>query len=213
VQELNNESGLVLIEAVIVFPVMFLAIFLLIFMGNAYYEKCKVEAAVAEVAADGAAYCADAMLRYVDEEGAVPPFEDAPGYSAPYRYFADMGGVENAIEAELGKKLGNIGTGLFSGMKPQPLKTTVSLDNGVIHMTLSVDLEYRLTLPVKPLGAAEYFSLKVRTRAEKAVTDAAEFMRNVNMAEDYIEQTGAEDKIDGEAKIADAINKAKETFG
>ncbi|MDR2421587.1 MAG: pilus assembly protein [Oscillospiraceae bacterium] len=215
--EPKDESGLVVVEAVIVFPVMFLVIFLLIFMGNAYYEKCKVEAAVAEAAADGAAYCADPMLSYVDENGAVPSFEEmlkrSPDYSAPYRYFTGMGGVKREIEDALDKKLGNISTGLFSGMKPQPSKTTVSVGSSFIYLTLSVDLEYKLPVPVKLLGTKEYFSLKVKTHAEKAVTDTAEFMRNVNMAEDYLEQTGVKEKIEeGKAKITNAINEAKEKF-
>jgi hypothetical protein len=214
---LGSESGLVIIEAAIVFPVMFLVIFLLIFMGNAYFEKCKVEAVVTEVTIDGAAYCADPMLGYVDKNGAVPSFEDmlkrSPDYSAPYRYFTGMSAVKSEIEEELDKRLGNVSTGLFSGMKPEPSKTTITFDNNFIYSTFSVDLEYRVPVPVKLLGANEYFSLRVKTHAETAVTDVPEFMRNVNMAEDYLEQTGVKDKIDeGLAKITGAIDEAKAKF-
>jgi hypothetical protein len=214
---LGDESGLVIIEAAIVFPVMFLVIFLLIFMGNAYYEKCKVEAIVTEVATDGAAYCSDPMLGYVDKNGAVPSFEDmlkrSPDYSAPYRYFTGMSAVKSEIEEELDKRLGNVSTGLFSGMKPKISKTTITFDNNFVYSAFSVDMEYRVPVPVKLLGEKEYFSLTVKTHAETAVTDVPEFMRNVNMAEDYLEQTGVKDKLDeGMAKITGAINEAKAKF-
>jgi hypothetical protein len=214
---LGGESGLVVIEAVIVFPVMFLVIILLIFMGNAYFEKCKVEAIVTEVAIDGAAYCSDPMLSYVDKNGAVPSFEDmqgrSPDYSAPYRYFTGMSAVKSEIEEELDKRLGNVSTGLFSGMKPKPSKTTITFDNNFVYSTFSIDLEYRVPVPVKLLGAKEYFALTVKTHAETAVTDVPEFIRNVNMAEDYLEQTGVKEKIDeGKAKIMGAINEAKAKF-
>jgi hypothetical protein len=42
--------------------------------------------------------------------------------------------------------------------------------------------------------------------SETAVTDVPEFMRNINMVEDYMDQTGLTDKI------TEAINKAKSIF-
>ncbi|MDR1064995.1 MAG: pilus assembly protein [Oscillospiraceae bacterium] len=216
-RKLKNENGLVIIEATIVFPVTFLVIFLLIFVGNAYFEKCKVEAIVTEVTLNGAAYCADPMLGYVDETGALPEFEDtlkhSPDYIAPYRYFSGMAGVKSKIEEDLKARLGNVSTGLFSGMKPEPSETVITFDNNVVYSTFSVDLEYRVPVPVKLLGAKDIFILKVTTHAEAAVTDVPEFMRNVNMAEDYLEQTGVKEKFDeGKAKIKNSIDKAKEQF-
>ena len=53
-----SERGMMIIEAALVFPIMFLAIFFMFFMGNAYYQKCKVEAIVTELTLDGAAFSA-----------------------------------------------------------------------------------------------------------------------------------------------------------
>jgi hypothetical protein len=213
----RGDAGLVIVEATIVFPVMFLVVYLLIFMGNAYFQKCKVEAIVTEAAVDGAAYCSDPMLAYVDENGEVPPFEatlnQTPDYIAPYRYFFGMRDVKDHIEDELRKKLGNVSTGLFSGMKPEASKLTISFDNKFVYSTFSVDLEYKVPVPVRLLGAKEHFILQVKTRSETAVTDIPEFMRNINMVEDYLEQTGVQEKIDeGKAKIMNSIKSAKEKF-
>mgnify|MGYP000202929291 CR=1 FL=1 len=54
-KEKKAESGMVIVEASIVFPVMFLVIFVLIFLGNAYYEKSCIERYVTQTALEAAA--------------------------------------------------------------------------------------------------------------------------------------------------------------
>jgi hypothetical protein len=67
-------------------------------------------------------------------------------------------------------------------------------------------LDYKITVPIKILGADDYFHINFTTRAETPVTDVPEFMRNINMIEDYMEQTGIKEKI------GEAIEKAKSVF-
>jgi hypothetical protein len=202
-QKLKSEKGMVIVEATIVFPIMFLVIFFIIFMGNAYFEKCRVQAVVTEMTLDGAAYCATPMLRSVDKNGIVPGFGTNP---EPYRYFTDMGTVKTQITSDLNTKLGNISTGLFSGMQPTNRKAKANFNNSFIYSTFSIDLEYKITLPIKLLGASDYLHINFTTRAETPVTDVPEFMRNMNMVEDYMAQTELTDKIGA------AIEKAKSIF-
>ncbi|MCL2747174.1 MAG: pilus assembly protein [Oscillospiraceae bacterium] len=202
----KREGGMVIIEATIVFPVMFLVIFFMIFMGNAYYQKCKIEAIVTELTLDGAAYCASPLLRDVDKTGKAPTFGKSTDPWRYYRYFTKMGNTQQAIEQELETQVGGVGTGLFSCMKPNRPSAKVQPNNYVVYSTFSIDLDYMVPLPIKLLGEQYFSSFRVETHAESAVTDAPEFIRNVNMVEDYLKQTGVDEKI------KEAIDKAKGFF-
>lgn len=199
----KNEKGMLVIEATIVFPVIFLGIFFLIFMGNAYFQKCKVEAIVAELTQEGAAYCADPTLESVEESGSFPAFGDVD--VKPYRYLlGEMKNVESKIGTELESQLNGVTTGLFSAMKPKISSKKVKANNYLIYATFCVDVEYSIPIPVRLLGAEDFFSLSVEAHAERPVNDVPEFIRNINMVEDYLEQTGAM------AKMEEAIKKVKD---
>lgn len=91
----KSESGMVIVEATIVFPVMFLVIFLMLFAGNAYLQKCRIESLVNSYALEAAAYCADPMVENAIS-GTFPSVSELHVY--PYRYF-DPNGVGD-IEAD-----------------------------------------------------------------------------------------------------------------
>lgn len=202
-KKIKNEKGMLIVEATFVFPIMFLVIFFLIIIGNAYFTKSKIQAVVTELALDGAAYCADPMLRPVDKDGAVPAFGVNP---EPYRYFTKMEDMQAKIKGDLNTRLGKINTGLFSGMKPSNIKTDMDVNNIFLYSTFYIELDYKITVPVRMIGARDFLHIDFTTRAETAITDVPEFIRNVNMVEDYLEQTGAKDKI------TQALDKVKSIF-
>ena len=201
----KNERGMVIIEATFVFPIMFLVIFFMVFAGNAFYVRSKVDSIVTELTIKGAAYCATPMLREVANTGNIP------GYGSfrnePYRHLFWNNPAEAIIEAELGNRLSNVSTGLFSGMRPILSPATVSYNNKYIYSTFSISLEHKIRIPIRILGTGEFIYLRTVTHAETAVSDVPEFMRNINTIEDYLLQTGISDKI------AEAINKVKGLFG
>ena len=200
------ERGMVIIEASLVFPIMFLAIFFMFFMGNAYYQKCKVEAIVTELALDGAAFSASPLLRDIDRNGTAPVFGANNQKWRYYRYFTDMEDFSIEIKKELVDRLENVSPGLFSGMEPSASTVDAYVQNNVIYSTFCVDLDYRINIPIRLLGASHFSAMRVTTRAEAPVTDVPEFIRNVSMIEDYLDQTGASDEIQ---KV---IQKAKDLF-
>ena len=71
---------------------------------------------------------------------------------------------------------------------------------------MSVDLQYRIELPIRLLGERERLSMKFKTHTEVPVSDSPEFIRNVNMIEDILEVTGIK------AKITDKVKEMKEFF-
>lgn len=212
-KNLKEDRGAVIVEATIVFPVCFIVILMLLYLGNVYYQKARIEAIVVEAALDGAAYCADPLLRAIEnsENHAVPALGSVD--YEPYRYlgglFGGMDKIEDSVSALISSRIGSLSTGLFSGMKPTGYNTgglQVNYKSSFIASSISVDLEYRIELPIRLLGDEENLSMKFQTHTEVPVEDQAEFIRNVNMVEDILEVTGVK------AKITDKIKELKAFF-
>lgn len=201
----KSERGLAIVEATIVFPVMFLVIFLMLFTGNAYLQKCRVDSYVNQLAIAGAAYCADPMLNEV-ESGTLPDYKSVD--IRPYRYlFAGMGDIVDEINTKINDKITNMSPGLFSSMEPSLIAVNVTYNNGFIYSTFSVDAHYKIKIPVRLLGASDFIYMDISSRADMPVSDTTEFMRNINMVEDYMQKFGVT------AKIEEMIAKAKEWIG
>ena len=201
----KNESGMMIVEATIVFPVMFLVIFLMLFAGNAYLQKCRVDSIVNRLAIQGASYCADHMLEGI-ENGAVPNFKNVD--IQPYRYiFGEMGEIEANIDKKINAEISKLSTGLFFGMKPTSVEIVTKYNNGFIYSTFSIDVRYNVQIPIRLLGASDYISLKYASHADMPASDIQEFIRNVNMVEDYMQRSGVTSFIE------DLCDKVKGWFG
>lgn len=201
----KNENGALIVEASIVFPVMFLIIFFMIFTGNAYLQKCRVEAIINQCAIDGAAYCADPQLQQV-EDGNIPDLDSLEVY--PYRFFSStgVGDVEGEIESLIESRVSSMSTGLFSGMKPTDFSVQADYSSGILYATFSVDASYKIKIPVRLLGEKENLYLKVSTHVEMPVSDSTELIRNIDMIWDYMEKYGVAEKIQ------EMVDAAKEWF-
>ena len=150
----KNECGALIVEASIVFPVMFLAIFFMLYSANAFYQKSRIEAIIGECAMDGAAYCADPQLDYVTE-GTIPTLDSLKTH--PYRYFSDSGAgdVESQIKSAIEKRVKALDSGLFPNMKPESFSANVNYSFGILYATFSVDASYKIMIPIRLLGEKE----------------------------------------------------------
>lgn len=201
-KKIENERGAVIVEATIVFPVCFIIILMLLYLGNVYYQKSRIEAIVVEATLDGAAYCADPLLRAIEnsEDHKVPSLGSVD--YEPYRYvtglFGGMDDIESSVSSLISSRIGGLSTGLFSGMKPTGYNTgglEVKYKSWFIASSLSVNLEYQIELPIRLLGDEKNLAMKFHTHTEVPVGDTTEFIRNVNMVEDILEATGVKEKI------------------
>ena len=209
----KNERGALIVEASIVFPVMFLVIFFMIYAGNAYLQKCRVEAIINQCAIDGASYCADPQLQQV-EGGSLPTLDNLEAY--PYRFFSStgVGDIEGDIEALINKRVSELSSGLFQGMKPEDLTVQANYSSGFLYATFSVDASYKIEIPIRLLGEAENMHLSVRTHVEMPVSDSTELIRNIDMIWDYMERFGVAEKIaEAKAKLSEALDKVNDWFG
>lgn len=187
----DEDGAVVIVEAVFVFPIMFIVLFLLIFLGNAFYVKSQVEASVVSLAIKGSNYCADPLLETIIEKDSLPSLSELD--IQPYRYiFGGMGDVEKMIEDEIAQEFEKKSQTLFKGMKPNlksPLNGIAKYNNYVVYSTFSVQLKYDITFPIRFLGSSEPIILTINSRAEVPVNDSAEFIRNTDMVIDLLGST------------------------
>ena len=189
---LKNEYGAVqIIEAAFVFPIMFIILFFLIYMGNAFFIKSQVEAVVETYAIEGASYCADPILQTIKDTGNVPSLGALK--TEPYRYI--FGGM-NAIETKIGNEVESEITGnyasFFNNMKPKLTSGSANIakfNNYVVYSTFSVEVEYKIEFPIKFFGESTPSVLTINSRAEVPVNDTAEFIRNTDMVIDLFHGT------------------------
>ena len=185
-KSLGDDSGLVIIEATIVFPIMFFVLFFLLFFGNSFYVKSSVNSIVEEAAIKGASLVADPYLATIKSGNSVAKREQIK----PYRYiFGDMGDIESMISSEVKKDIKKQ-SGFFSGMSPTIKSSKGNLakyNNYVLYSTFSVEVEYSVKFPFRFIFSDKPTVIELSARAETPVGDPAEFIRNTDMVLDMLE--------------------------
>ena len=219
--KIKDENGVVVIvEASFVFPIMFFVIFFLFFMGNMYFARAYSDNLVNETAIRMAAECADPNLNTITSSGdaKIP----ATMKNEPYRYFfnSDVIGGDGTIDASknLAKNLiyeeeGSLNT-FFEGMEPKINKSDIDVkfNNNIINYTLSVTATYKISLPWKFIFSDEVIIQEFTSHAEVPVSDAPEFIRNIDMAVDYLQRWEKANEAADKLKSlfnSDSINKMK----
>lgn len=196
-RKLNNESGAMqIIEATIVFPIMFIILYFLVYLGNAFYIRSQIDSVVAMEAIKGAAYCADPLLEQIKSNGGVVPSLDKLDVQ-PYRYFGGMNEVESKISKEVVSEISGSSTSLFKNMKPKQKSLEVKYNNYILYSSFSVEAKYSLEMPIKFFGSQTPYLMTINSRSEVAVNDSAEFIRNTDMVIDYFESTKVGQTIKG----------------
>lgn len=210
-EKLNKEDGAVqIVEATFVFPIMFIILFFLIYMGNAYYVRAQVEAIVVDKAIAGANYCTDPILQTIKDDGVIPKLSELD--LDPYRYFSGMNGVEEKISREVEEAIEGSSVSLFRNMEPvvKTRRADISkYNNYVLYSTFSVEVRCEVEFPIKFLGRSTPNLLVITSRSEIAVNDTAEFIRNTDMVIDYFEDSKLGQSIKG---VFDKINDFLDTF-
>lgn len=210
IKKLNSESGAVqVVEATFVFPIMFIVLFFLIYMGNAHYIKAQIESIVETYAIQGANYCADPILETIKDKNIVPSLSSVK--IEPYRYiFGGMSEIEHKMGSAVESEIRGKSTSFFSNMKPK-LKTSsaniAKFNNYVVYSSFSIEVKYIVEFPIRFFGSNSPSLLEIHARAEMPVNDAAEFIRNTDMVIDFFYGTKIGEKIsDVFGKINDFIS-------
>lgn len=202
---IKSENGIVpIVEATIVFPIMFFVIIFMFFMGNVYMSKSYVDYRVHKEAIEIAAKCADPNLQNTIDE---KKLNNSKLNNKPYRYIF-QGDIKKLLSGSSTSMRNSINdndlNSFFPGMKPVIYKDSpnIKFKNNLINYELSVTAKYKISLPLKFLFASDKMSFTYTAYANVPVTDSPELIRNVEMIIDYIQQIGLDEKA---KKVTDKI--------
>ncbi len=201
----TKENGALIVEATFVFPIMFFVIFFLIYMGNMFYMRSRVDALVSEAAVHAAAYCRDPLLGTIEDTGGVP---DRLNDIQPYHMV--LGGVSmaNPVRNELEDRLDQLGSGYFYGMN---LRECVidhfDYHKGILTSTFTVAATYRIKFPIRFLGSDRPTILRITSESTVPVTDTPEFILDVDMAMDFWDRSALKEKL------SEIVSKVSEFLG
>ena len=189
----KQTRGAIIMEATIVYPVMFFVIFFMLFMGNMFCIRAGIDSLVTQEALTSAAYYADPKLESYSEKENIPTTLSEAGHVTKnlYRYLDifDIGGSQSAQSTNLKENIGSY-TGYFTGMNPDRIEiVSHKVNNYIIYQTYEVEVKYYLNFPWKFIFHDEKYDIAMTARAEVPVTDSAEFIRNVDLAVDILERT------------------------
>ncbi len=206
---LKKEQGDVIVEATIVFPIMFFIIFIMIYAGNAYYQKCLVERILVTETIEAAARCGDPMLDDVENN------EKGTADVQPYRYIlGGMNSIETTATSNIRSQVDKVGKGFFKNSKPKITSLKAKFNNYFIYSTFNTEIRYEIKLPIRLLFSKDDLVIKFASSYNVPVSDCPEFIRNISMVEDYLERFGVTEQLGKlKEKITGAISKAKEWAG
>ena len=205
-ERLRQNRGHLVVESTFVYPLMFFVLFFLMFLGNMFYLRARIDSMVTQEAIRYAAEYANPNLAAFEEE--IPTTVEGKELTKDlYRYINIFSKEEN-LDTELSDRIGET-SGYFTGMNPDNIVIKeYRAKNYVIYQSYVVEVTYELKTPIKFLFDDDYLTLDMTARAEVPVTDTAEFIRNVDMAVDLVERTEAGTKLT--EKINDTYAKVEE---
>ena len=187
----NSEKGAVtLIEAVIIFPIMFIIVFILIMAGNAYFQKSRVERAVIECTLDAAARSANPLLGYVINNDTVPEgTNDVEIY--PYRYIfpGEINNIKGRMESELNDRINGMSSIAFKGMEPRDVSVDMALNWYVIASYIDTRCSFKIELPIRMLFEHNNVAFRFDIHLNEPIGDAPNLIRNSSMGQDFIERS------------------------
>ena len=160
----------------------------------------------------GAQYVADPSLYDMDHGGNVP--SDVNGLDIePYRYIVGSHGngaianIERKLSEQVVNEINNGSLIFFSNAKTNVIgsdnEKVATFKNYIVYSTFVVQVNYEVKFPFRFLGADNPTIVKLSSRAEVAVNDAPEFIRNVDMVVDLLDGTKTAKNIQS---IFDKIN-------
>lgn len=203
----KDSNGVIIVEASIVFPIMFFVILLMLYMGNVYYQQAKLNSIVDMAAIKGAAYCADPMLDDIEKTGSVPKtYSDIQ----PYRYLFGVSDIETKMNKYVTEQYKTAGDGFFGSMAPISITCDSNFNNSVIMYSFTVEATYDIKVPLRFMGTEPPTIVSLSAKATAPVNDNGEFINNLDMALDYYESSGMSKKV---SAVADKIKDFFSKFG
>lgn len=200
----RGEYGAVLIiEAVFVFPVMFIIVFIMLLAGGVYFQHARVERLVVEAAIDGASRCENPMLESVSSTGSVPT-GTADVKVMPYRYLltGNARDIGNEIQDELEQAVKGLKSLAFQGLEPKNVSVKVTPKMFILVSSFQVECGFDIVLPIRMIFSGQDLKFHYSVSMAEPIGDPAEFVRNVSAIQDILERNETVAGIAGKCKEA-----------
>ena len=215
-RQLKSNRGSLIVESAIVFPVMFFVLFFIIFIGNLFYEQARIDDIVMRNAIKGSQCVADPFL-YEMQAGEPVPSDVETLRLEPYRYilgsFTDgsISSVEDRISNAVKAEVNDSSLIFFHNFSANYIgtdnKKIAYFKNYILYSSFVVQVNYEVKFPIRFLDDDRLTIARMSARAEVPVNDTDEFIRNVDMAVDLLEDTKGGRAIQGVfEKIGGFIN-------
>lgn len=185
---MKDEKGMLVIEATFIYPIMFFIIFFLIYTGNIYFQKARIESIICQSAIRAGALFADPLLDEIYAGNGMIPLDVN---IEPYHHL--FGNGEGHINDDFKNSLG--GDGFFAGMSAEIININTKGENFIIYATYTVDVAYKIKFPIRFIFGESDASVSLTSRLEVPATDTAEFIRNTDMVVDYMQRSKTIDKF------------------
>ena len=205
----REQRGALMVEAAFVFPIVLFILFLIIYLGDIYYQMARVNEVVNRYAVKGAQYVSDPLLQKV-EKGSLGVNTDSSELKLqPYRYVAGVlgaGYIDNIVgtlNTNIKKELESDKYSVFDSVQIRNISTDnggekfCKYESGFFSSSFIVQVNYEIVFPFQWFGGTQMRVVKASARSECAVNDMDEFIRNVDMIVDLLEGTGFADKVSG----------------
>lgn len=209
-EKIREESGVLIVEAAYVFPIVFFVIFFLIYMGNAFYVRSMVDRIVCEETLAGVAYAEDPMLEDIEENGVPTSAKNMD--IQPYASIFGHGKIEDSVKSKIKKQIKSAGSGFFVGMQPELTDSDISVKvkSYVVFSQIETSVQYKVNFPIKFIWTGETTVLTISSSYVAPIEDTSSFIRNVDMVKDYSDALGITDKIKNQfSKVQEILDKFK----
>lgn len=208
-KELQKESGYLIVESSLIYPVVILCVLLLIFIGLFGLQSHLVFVQLNEVAQVGTDMVINSKYAELNEiedaAGSVSRVRDYYKDSNPYRYFKfNYSTQEGELQEMLQTRLQNfclLNTTRFATCK-------ADIKNYVLAQSVEIEVEYSMELPrlFSLIGMNRTFTYKNSVTYQSI--DPAEFVRNTDLVVDITQTLAKRFGIDG--KINTFLQKMKD---
>ena len=214
-----SENGAVtMVEGTYVFPIVFLVLGFLIFFGYLFFMKASIQSVVSQEAIRGAQYYSNPWTEEVNEEGKT--FSDSNDDLRqmdvkPYRnivgVFADRTNYVSRVRTDAENRLRACGLKIGESGRNVSRSTgscEVNYKNYLVYSYVEVKADYTLVMPIRFFGENQPMRLQMSAYDMATVSDNSEFVRNVDMAMDYVQRTKV--YADAKEKMGKVYDKISE---
>jgi len=215
----RDESGLVVVEAAFIYPVVFAILIFLLLVCDMFYQRAWIEAAVQQEAVEGAQALGDSQVENISVgEASGKGTLHTPVPNDPYRFIFGTGRGDTVGERKnaLRDRIEN-GEGSILGLAPTIESVEAKASSGFLYSDYTVSVRYSFTLGIaRFVDEKGSYDVNLDSSAIAPILSTGETIRNTDIVDDYYrrakEEAGLGDVADTLTRLGDAVQGFNDTL-